>query len=181
MKIYTLFFLIILLLKSDHYGQTSEFETNAKNFEFNQMKLGLPLHSFLEKYPNAEKIKDEDDEIVEVESFKVENLPNAWGGIFRFLKKKLIVIAVLYSEEYLKSRGTVAAIAEKLIEKFGKGYSNEMVEDEKYFSISWDFKNVNRYVTFRIFDDGSGVLSIKDEEALREIRKEQAKKADFGF
>lgn len=170
---------IVLFLQINVFGQATEYEKNIKSFELDKMNLGYSLSSFKNRYPNAEKLPDKAENVGAV-YYRVDNLTTASYGFYRFFNNKLIAISLVYTRDYLSTRGGIQAIVEKLVEKIGQSNNaNTSKVDDISLSASWEYNN--RYIEFNIYKDGDSRILLKDENAVKEISKKQANNIDLGF
>lgn len=179
----TKIFFFCLFITASLPAQISKFESNAKNFEFEEMKLGNSLSDFLNKYPGARKLSNDNDKYGVI-LYEIDELKTASYGYFYFFENKLYLANIVYNESKLDSFGGAITLVDRLMSKLGKETSTyEKIEDdkEKVAAFWWKFKNIERYFEIIAYKDGSIKLLFDDSIVIKKIKEKKAQAADVGF
>lgn len=179
-KIFTCIMLIVF--SSFSFSQITKFEKNAKDFEFDKLKIGDNLPDFMRRYPSAIKVNNKDEDIG-ITSYKVDGLKSASYGFFYFFDNKVYLISIVYTKEKLNNIGGAKTLSDRLYEKLGKDNVEykELEDENKAEILWWDFENIERYFELLRYKDDDIKFLFEDNAIIKKIRGIKAKSANIGF
>lgn len=153
--------LISPLSHADSVDELAKIKQATQTFSVGGVRLGIPIESFMRKFPKAKKLPVRADVYPKNDLYEmtVDNGTSHPPNVtFEFEDGALKIIAIKFSRESLKLVTKKGAMLRQLGSHFGNPRPVAKDLESDYGTVDvygWDFSNIGRGFTYYAFHDGT--------------------------